>query len=57
LYTHYFAVLAALSHWLYLGLIRLLPGYRLRHIQRKDWWLANLAIVVLYLPWLPNLLI
>jgi len=56
LYTHYFAVLAALSHWLYLGLIRLLPGYRLRHIQRKDWWLANLAIVVLYLPWLPNLL-
>ncbi|WP_207867058.1 glycosyltransferase family 39 protein [Pseudomonas sp. 58(2021)] len=56
LYTHYFAVLAALSHWLYLGLIRLLPGYRLRHIQRKDWWLANLAIVALYLPWLPNLL-
>lgn len=56
LYTHYFAVLAALSHWLYLGLIRLLPGYRLKHLQRKDWWLANLAIVVLYLPWLPNLL-
>ncbi|MGE1177072.1 glycosyltransferase family 39 protein [Pseudomonas sp. BW7P1] len=56
LYTHYFAVLAALSHWLYLGLIRLLPGYRLRHIQRRDWWLANLAIVALYLPWLPNLL-
>ncbi|XHF31249.1 glycosyltransferase family 39 protein [Pseudomonas chlororaphis] len=56
LYTHYFAVLAALSHWLYLGLIRLLPGYRLKHLQRKDWWLANLAIVVLYLPWLPNLI-
>lgn len=55
-YTHYFAVLAALSHWLYLGLIRLKPGYRLRHIQRPDWWLANLGIVVLYLPWLPNLL-
>ncbi|MCU7251093.1 glycosyltransferase family 39 protein [Pseudomonas koreensis] len=54
-YTHYFAVLAALSHWLYLGLIRLLPGFRLRHIQRRDWWLANLGIVVLYLPWLPNL--
>jgi len=55
-YTHYFAVLAALSHWLYLGLVRLQPGYRLRHIQRPDWWLANLGIVVLYLPWLPNLL-
>ncbi|MFJ4192950.1 glycosyltransferase family 39 protein [Pseudomonas sp. NPDC089534] len=56
LYTHYFAVLAALSHWSYLGLIRLLPGFRLRHIQRRDWWLANLGIAVLFLPWLPNLL-
>ncbi|WP_085656644.1 glycosyltransferase family 39 protein [Pseudomonas sp. B11(2017)] len=56
LYTHYFAVLAALSHWLYLGLIRLQPGHRLRHIQRRDWWLANLAVAALYLPWLPNLL-
>ncbi|WP_166217904.1 glycosyltransferase family 39 protein [Pseudomonas atagonensis] len=55
LYTHYFAVLAALSHWLYLGLIRLQRGYRLRHIQRPDWWLANVVIVLIYLPWLPNL--
>jgi hypothetical protein len=28
----------------------------LRHIQRPGWWLANLAIAALYLPWLPNLL-
>ncbi|MHB2057998.1 glycosyltransferase family 39 protein [Pseudomonas sp. SC3(2021)] len=53
-YTHYFAVFAALCHWIYLGVIRLQRGYRFRHIQRADWWLANLAIVVLYLPWLPN---
>ncbi|MFJ2479370.1 glycosyltransferase family 39 protein [Pseudomonas sp. NPDC087598] len=56
LYTHYFAVLAALCHWIYLGVIRVQRGYRFRHIQRASWWLANLAIVVLYLPWLPNLL-
>lgn len=55
-YTHYFAVLAALCHWLYLLAIRVQRGYRFRHIQRWNWWLANLAIVVLYLPWLPNLL-
>ena len=55
-YTHYFTVLCVLCHWLYLGLIRVQPGYRLRHIQRSGWWLANMAIVVLYLPWLPNLI-
>ncbi|MGN4051853.1 glycosyltransferase family 39 protein [Pseudomonas sp. SM4] len=55
-YTHYFAVLAALCHWIYLALIRVQRGYRFRHIQRPAWWLANLAIVVLYLPWLPHLL-
>ena len=55
-YTHYFAVLAALCHWIYLALIRVQRGYRFRHIQRPVWWLANLAIVVLYLPWLPHLL-
>jgi uncharacterized membrane protein len=56
LYTHYFAVLAALCHWLYLIAIRVQRGYRFRHIQRWNWWLANLTIVILYLPWLPNLL-
>jgi uncharacterized membrane protein len=55
LYTHYFAVLAALCHWTYLGLIRVQRGYRLRHVQRPGWWLANLAIAALYLPWLPKL--
>ncbi len=55
-YTHYFTVLCVLCHWLYLGLIRVQPGYRLRHIQRSGWWLANMAIVLLYLPWLTNLI-
>ncbi len=55
-YTHYFTALCVLCHWLYLGLIRVQPGYRLRHIQRSGWWLANVAIVALYLPWVPNLI-
>ncbi|WP_223488633.1 glycosyltransferase family 39 protein [Pseudomonas sp. A-RE-19] len=54
-YTHYFTALCVLCHWLYLGVIRVQPGYRLRHIQRSGWWLANMAIVALYLPWVPNL--
>jgi mannosyltransferase len=55
-YTHYFTALCVLCHWLYLGVIRLQPGYRLRHIQRPGWWLANGAIVLLYLPWVPSLI-
>ena len=55
-YTHYFTALCVLCHWLYLGVIRIQPGYRLRHIQRPGWWLANVAIVLLYLPWVPSLI-
>ncbi|WPN98487.1 glycosyltransferase family 39 protein [Pseudomonas sp. MUP55] len=51
-YTHYFTALCVLVHWAYLGLQP--PGQRL--ITRKVWWLANVTIVLLYLPWLPNLL-
>lgn len=49
-YTHYFTALCVLVHWAYLGLL----GQRL--IRRPAWWAANVAIVLLYLPWLPNLL-
>ena len=55
-YTHYFTALCVLCHWLYLGLIRVQPGYRLRHIQLPGWWWANVAIVLVYLPWVPNLI-
>ncbi|WP_445180232.1 glycosyltransferase family 39 protein [Pseudomonas sp. McL0111] len=54
-YTHYFTALCVISHWLYLAAVRVQPGYRLRHIQRPAWWLANLAIALAYLPWVPNL--
>jgi uncharacterized membrane protein len=55
-YTHYFTALCVLCHWLYLGVIRVLPEYRLRTLQRPGWWLANVAIVLIYLPWVPSLI-
>ncbi|MEX5594492.1 glycosyltransferase family 39 protein [Pseudomonas orientalis] len=51
-YTHYFTALCVLVHWAYLGLHSSGP----RLITRPAWWVANATIVVLYLPWLPNLL-
>lgn len=55
-YTHYFTALCVLVHWAYLGLLSTsrTPGPRL--ITRPAWWVANAVIVLLYLPWLPNLL-
>ncbi|PJI50194.1 MAG: hypothetical protein CTR55_04935 [Pseudomonas sp.] len=50
LYTHYFSLLGLLVHWLWLASLPHSP------LRRRDWWLANLAIVVLFLPWLPGLL-
>ena len=51
-YTHYFTALCVLVHWAYLGMQA--PGQRL--ITRPALWAANVVIVLLYLPWLPNLL-
>jgi mannosyltransferase len=55
-YTHYFTALCVLVHWAWLGVLctSQRPGERL--ILRRQWWLANVVIVLLYLPWLPNLL-
>ncbi|MUF08135.1 hypothetical protein GNF76_27730 [Pseudomonas sp. CCM 7893] len=55
-YTHYFTALCVLVHWFWLGLLRLPQASNLRLITRPGWWWANVAIVLLYLPWLPNLL-
>lgn len=52
LYTHYFSIFCVLSHWVYLLLIRL-PNYGgHRYIGNPRWWLTNLMIALLYLPWL-----
>lgn len=53
-YTHYFTALCVIAHWAYLLVLCAgRPGQRL--ILRPAWWLANVAIVVLYLPWIPSL--
>ncbi|MNP86907.1 hypothetical protein D3C76_1874240 [compost metagenome] len=52
-YTHYFTTFCVLAHWLYLAMI---PGSLTpRPITRPGWWLANVGIVLLFLPWLPGL--
>lgn len=55
-YTHYFTALCVLVHWAYLGLLFRSPTPGSRLLTRPAWWVANALIVVLYLPWLPNLL-
>ncbi|WLH30260.1 glycosyltransferase family 39 protein [Pseudomonas canadensis] len=55
-YTHYFTALCVLVHWAYLGMLSVTMPRDQRLIMRPAWWLANATIVLLYLPWLPNLL-
>nr|WP_064679509.1 glycosyltransferase family 39 protein [Pseudomonas silesiensis] len=50
-YTHYFAALCVLVHWLF--------WFRVRHVRAavlpvRAWVLANSAIVVLFLPWMSH---
>lgn len=51
-YTHYFAALCVLVHWLCWWRVR--EGGRPRAITLRAWVVANSAIVVLYLPWIPH---
>jgi len=53
LYTHYFALLCALANWIYLSLTRDARG-KVQALSRT-WWVANAAIAIAYLPWLPTL--
>jgi mannosyltransferase len=54
-YTHYLAVLCLLSHWLYLVVLRLQRDETLHYLSRPIWWVANVVIVFLYIPWLISL--
>ena len=55
-YTHYFTALCVIVHWTYLLLLRLHPAHPVKLITRPAWWLSNVAIVALFLPWLPGLI-
>jgi uncharacterized membrane protein len=54
-YTHYFTALCVLVHWVWLLTLRLQSAHPLKLITRPAWWLANVAIVVLFAPWIPGL--
>ncbi|MDY7561653.1 glycosyltransferase family 39 protein [Pseudomonas sp. 10B1] len=51
-YTHYFAALCVLSHWLYVSV----GSKQGRLVLRLNWWVANAAIVVCFLPWITRLI-
>ncbi|MCP3751293.1 glycosyltransferase family 39 protein [Pseudomonas sp. SBB6] len=53
LYTHYFTVLCAAAHWLYLVFVKNADSRRL--IRVRSWWLCNVAIALAFTPWLPSL--
>ncbi len=51
-YTHYFAAFCVLVHWLYWSG---LGAGKPVALPVGKWFMANVAIVVLYVPWLPHL--
>jgi mannosyltransferase len=51
-YTHYISFACVLSHWLYLLLLGQRQEGTQHYLLRPSWWLANVFIVVLYIPWL-----
>jgi mannosyltransferase len=56
LYTHYFAILGVIAHWLYLlTLPRSANDQRLRLVLQPGWWTANGVAALLFVPWLPTL--
>ncbi|WP_439877899.1 glycosyltransferase family 39 protein [Pseudomonas prosekii] len=56
LYTHYFAAVSLLSHWVYLLVLMYRKDVPHKYLTVKSWWLANLAIALAFVPWIPNLL-
>ncbi len=58
LYAHYFALFAIIAHWLYLMTMTPMRDWRLfkSFWLTPAWWGANVAIILLYIPWLPNFL-
>ncbi len=56
LYTHYFTALVVIAHWLYVMTLEMPWRWRFGKSFWLTWrWiLANIAIVVLWLPWLPS---
>lgn len=58
LYTHYFAALAVIAFWLYLLVLQKPHNWKLNKtiFLSLRWWFANLLALILFLPWLPNMI-
>jgi uncharacterized membrane protein len=58
MYIHYFTVLAVAAFWLFLILQTPIKKWKIGKTLwlSWQWWVANIAALVLFLPWLPNLL-
>lgn len=55
LYTHYFALICLASHWFFLFLLLVNRRKNCEYSWLRSWWLSNVAIVVIFSPWLPYL--
>jgi len=44
------------SHWVYLLILMFWRDTRYKYFFAVDWWLANLAIVCIFIAWVPSLL-
>ncbi len=55
-YTHYFALFALFAQWLYLLTLEPVKSWKIGKTLwlSPAWWGANIAIVLLYVPWIPN---
>lgn len=55
-YTHYFALFALMAQWLFLLTLGPVKNWKIGKTLwlSPAWWGANIAIVLLYIPWIPN---
>lgn len=57
LYTHYFTALVVVSFWLYVAVVYCRGKKdRINLLVNWRWWAANAFALILFLPWLPNMI-
>lgn len=54
--THYFIALIWLVHWIWVGYLRKDKGGAFERFVQKDWMIAHVVAIALFLPWLPSLI-
>lgn len=54
IYTHYYALLLVFAQWGYVLIRSFANGER--YILKKEWWLSNISVGAIFLPWVPNVL-